>query len=162
MSENIVTAALDNPFEGHPEIVKAWHKCKALMKRTGRGLRLIAFVPQSREQQCTYHSALADLARDCLLAGERRDEWTWKRSTLCAFYEATRRDPDFVDEWEAIEPVLIPRLDGDGFNLELLKSRCLSHGLAGAYLAFLHATGDQRGVTWSPTSLGRQPEGQPA
>lgn len=152
----MIIARLVNPFEGHAAILSAWKQIKSLLRLNGRPMMLIAYEEQSREQQHTYHSALADLARDCQLGGEQRDAETWKRATLAAFYEATRHDPEFSPMWEALEVVSVPNLEGAGVHLYSPRSRVFPHQLAGAYLSFLHETGDARGVKWSATSLGRQ------
>lgn len=150
-----MTVELHNAHHGVEEVRRLWRWCKGDMRETGRPKRLIAYTPQSRAQQCTYHSALEDLARDCLLGGQKSDAWTWKRSTLCAFFEATKDDPEFKSEWMAMKVAMVPDLNGRGFHLVAIQSAQFSHSLAGAYLSFLHATGDERGVNWSPQSLGR-------
>ncbi|SEL12743.1 NinB protein [Roseateles sp. YR242] len=152
----MIYARLPNTFEGHSAILHAWKQIKAMLRLNQRPMMLIAYEEQSLQQQHTYHSALKDLARDCLLGGEQRDAETWKRSTLAAFYEATRQDPEFAPMWQAMEVVSVPSMDCVGFHLYSPRSRVFPHPLAGAYLAFLHETGDARGVKWSPTSLGRQ------
>jgi hypothetical protein len=134
--------------------VKAWIWCKALLL-AGHQLAVEIVCAKTREQERLYHSCFRDLARDCLLGGHKNDEEAWKRALLQAFYEATRHDPEFAADWRGRAPRLVPALDGDGLLLVGIESKRFTKNLAKAFITFVHATGDQRGVRWSRTSLGR-------
>ena len=61
----------------------------------GHTLAVEVVCEKSREQEKLYHSCFRDLARDCLLGGQKNDDEAWKRATLYAFYMATKDDPEF-------------------------------------------------------------------
>lgn len=112
-------------------------------------------LAKTRDQEKLYHSCFHDLARDCLYAGQKVDEEVWKRGLLQAFYEATKHDPEFADDWAKRRPRMIPTLDGDGMLMLPIESKRFTKRLASGFITFVHATGDLRGVRWSRTSLGR-------
>lgn len=145
-----------NVAEGKREMPTLWRQICGLMRNTLQGVAVVAYIPQSRDQQKIYHSALNDLARQVDLSGVRRDAEVWKRYTLAAFYAGCREVPEFAAEWDALAPLLLDDPDGDGMHLVVVKSTMFSKGLASAYLTYLHSIGDQHGVRWSPTSLGRE------
>lgn len=154
MSDQRLTIKLFEPQSGHAEWVKAWAWCKAMLL-SGHQLAVEIVCAKTREQERLYHSCFHDLARDCLLGGRKHDEEAWKRALLQAFYEATRNDPEFAADWNGRAPRLVPALDGDGLLLVSIESKRFTKRLASAFISFVHATGDLRGVRWSRTSLGR-------
>lgn len=156
MSEEIVKEYLPDVFTGKSIMPGLWKRIASQMRARREGVAIVSFFPQSRGQQNTYNSALEDLAEQCELSGERRTSLVWKRFTLSAFYEGTRHDPEYRDDWEAIDPVLLADVDSDGVHLIAVKSQPLSKRLASAYLSFLHSIGDERGVKWRATSIGRE------
>lgn len=113
------------------------------------------FEDKSRDQEKLCHSCYRDLARDALLAGMRADAELWKESLKYAFYLVTKEMPEFKAYWAKRKPRMVPLIDGDGFIMTPIESKHFPKGLYAAYITFLHATGDARGVKWSPTSLGR-------
>jgi hypothetical protein len=118
----------------------------------GRAFTLEAFDGKSREQERLCHSCY----RDALLAGAKADAALWKESLKYAFYLATKDMPEFSDDWQRRKPRMVPLVDGDGFVMTPIESKGFTKGLYAAYITFLHATGDARGVQWSATSLGRE------
>lgn len=155
MSDQRLELILRDPQRGHTEWVKAWQWCKAMVM-AGNTLIVEIVCAKTREQERLYHSCFRDLARDCLYAGRKEDEEVWKRGLLQAFYEATKEDPDFVNDWKNRKPKMIPTLDGDGLLMLPIESKRFTKNLAKAFITFVHATGDLRGVRWSRTSLGRE------
>jgi hypothetical protein len=155
MSDNRLTITLRDPQTGHTAWVKAWVWCKAMLF-AGHTLAVEIVCEKSREQEKLYHSCFRDLARDCLLGGQKNDDEAWKRATLYAFYMATKDDPEFAADWRARRPRMIPTLDGDGMLMINIESKKFTKRLAQGFITFLHATGDLRGVRWSRTSLGRE------
>lgn len=121
----------------------------------GTKIQLEAFDGKSREQERLYHSCFADIARDALLGGVKADAALWKESLKYAFYLATKDDPDFAADWKKRKPRMVPLIDGDGFVMTPIETKGFTKNLASAFITFLHATGDARGVRWSETSLGR-------
>lgn len=126
-----------------------------LMNRSG-SLILEIVIAKSREQERLYHACFRDLARDCLLGGEKHDEEAWKRALLQAFYEATKDDSEFVDDWRTRAPRMVPSLDGDGALMTGVESKRFTKRMARGFIEFVHAAGNSRGVKWSQTSLGRE------
>lgn len=155
MSDQRLTLTLKDAQTGHTAWCKAWLWCKA-MTTAGNELVVEIVCAKTREQERLYHSCFRDLARDCLLGGVKHDEEAWKRSLLQAFYEATRDDPEFRADWKGRAPRLVPELDGQGLLLVNIESKRFTKNLAKAFITFVHATGDLRGVRWSRTSLGRE------
>lgn len=122
----------------------------------GRPFTLEAFDGKSRDQERLCHSIYRDMARDAVLAGVKADADLWKESLKYAFYLATKDMPEFAQDWRRRKPRMVPLIDGDGFIMTPIESKHFTKALYCAYITFLHATGDARGVTWSPTSLGRE------
>lgn len=139
-----------NVADGKALMLIFWRQVCALMRRTQQGVTIVAYVPQSRDQQKIYHSALRDLSKHVEIDGALRDAMVWKRYTLAAFYAETREMDEFREEWRTLGALLI-----QGQHLITVTSTDFSKSLASAYLTFLHALGDEQGVKWSQTSLGR-------
>jgi hypothetical protein len=122
----------------------------------GRTFTLEAFDGKTRDQEKLCHSCYSDLARDALLAGRKADSGLWKESMKYAFYLATKDMDEFKDDWQRRKPRMVPLIDGDGFIMTPIESKGFTKDMYRAYITFLHATGDARGVNWSPKSLGRE------
>lgn len=155
MSEDRKSFTMETAVSGHAQWVAVWRWCKAMLLH-GNELCVEIVSAKTREQEKLYHSCFSDLARDCLLGGEKNDAEAWKRALLQAFYEETRDDPQFRDDWATRAPRMVPSLDGDGGLLHIgVESKRFTKNLATGFITFVHATGDLRGVRWSRTSLGR-------
>lgn len=122
----------------------------------GRAVMCEFFDGKTREQERLYHSAFRDLARDCLLNGRKADAEDWKSVMKAAFYEATKDDPEFREAWKTRRPRAIASLTGDDVVYVPIESKRFTKDMARAFITFIHATGDERGVRWSPMSLGRE------
>lgn len=85
----------------------------------------------------------------------KRPAEEWKRALLQAFYEETASDPDFAEDWKNRAPRMVPDLYGRGVVFIPVESRGFNRRLAREFITFIHAIGDERGVKWSRTSLGR-------
>lgn len=139
-----------------------WKKIKPLLKA---GKRVHGEFSDGRtpEQDRLCHSCYRDLARDALLGGRKATAEEWKESLKYCFWLTTRDDPDFADDWRGRAPTQVPLVDGDGYVLTPVSSKRFNRRLYGAFITFVHQTGDARGVQWSKTSLGRDwpehPEG---
>ncbi len=146
-----IRGLIPNVAEGKALMQVFWRQVCSLMRNTRQGVVIVAYIPQSRDQQKIYHSALNDLAKQVEIDGARHTAAVWKRLTLAAFFEETREMPEFREEWRALGALLI-----QGQILTTVTSTDFSKVLASAYLTFLHSLGDGQGVQWSPTSLGRE------
>ena len=149
MSQSIRTF-LPNVAEGKELLAIFGRQVNSLMRNSLQGVTVVAYTPQSRDQQKIYHSALTDLSKQVELDGALHSPAVWKRYTLAAFFEEPREMPEFREEWRALGALLI-----QGRLITTVTSTDFSKSLASAYLTFLHQLGDEQGVTWSPTSLGR-------
>lgn len=112
-------------------------------------------VRKSREQERLYHSIFRDFAKQLKHYGREMEAEDWKRLMIEAFYRATKDDPDYRDEWKNRAPRQIPNLSGDGWVEVGIESKRFTKKLATGFITFLHAWGDEQGVRWSMTSLGR-------
>lgn len=154
MSVDRISFSMKDAQTGYKKWRQAEAWCKAMLI-AGNELMAEIVCAKSREQERLYHSCFRDLARDCLLGGQKNDEEAWKRALLQAFYEETRDDPQFRSDWQSRKPRLVPELDGEGMLLVNIESKRFTKNLATAFITFVHSVGDQRGVRWSRTSLGR-------
>lgn len=149
MSQAIRTY-LPNVAEGKELLAIFGRQVNSIMRNSAHGVTIVAYVPQSRDQQKIYHSALTDLAKQVEIDGRLHAPAVWKRMTLAAFFEETREMEEFREEWRALGALLI-----QGRLITTVTSTDFSMELARAYLTYLHAIGDEQKVEWSPTSLGR-------
>lgn len=123
---------------------------------------LVKVLPgeKTRDQEKLAHSCYRDFANCRLIDGKPADADDWKEKLKCDFFDETGNDPEFAEAWLSCRPtmthvpgtryVVISRISSSRFPRKLYR----------AYIEFLHARGDELGVQWSPTSLGR--EAQPA
>jgi len=158
MSEDRFIADLHNAVQAHAQIQRAWRWAKGMLINKSGSLILEIVIAKSREQERLYHACFRDLARDCLLGGEKHDEEAWKRALLQAFYDGTKDDPEFVDDWRTRAPRMVPTLDGSGALITGVESKRFTKRMARGFIEFVHAEGNHRGVKWSKTSLGRETE----
>lgn len=121
----------------------------------GHQFTLEAFDGKTRDQERLCHSCYRDIARDALLAGTKADAALWKESLKYAFYIGTKDMPEFAADWRTRKPRMVPLITGDGFVMTPIESKRFTKALYSAYITFLHQVGDERGVRWSKTSLGR-------
>lgn len=155
MSFTKITLELHNAAQAHADIMDLWKTVLKNWLLNGHGLVLEVYSAKTRAQERLVHSCFRDMARDCPMAGQQVDAETWKRVLLLAFYEETRTWPDLADDWKGREPRMVPRLKGSGFVEVGIESRGFTKRLYSAFIEFVHATGAERGVRWSRTSLGR-------
>jgi hypothetical protein len=153
MSQRFSTTAL-NAQHGHTVIQDLWKWAKPLLIH-GYKLNVTVDDVKSREQENLYHSCFTDLSKHCELAGMKRPAEEWKRALLQAYYEATSNDPDFADDWKTRAPKMVPDLYGRGVVFIPIESKGFTRNLASGFITFVHSVGDERGVKWSRTSLGR-------
>jgi hypothetical protein len=131
----------------------------APMFAEGKAVACEFFDGKTRAQERLTHSCYRDLSRDCLLNGIKASEGDWKDCLKMAFYQATKDDPDYTEDWRRRRPRMIPALDGDGYVMTTIESRGFTKNLYRGFITFIHSVGDERGVRWSRTSLGRDAYG---
>lgn len=152
---NIIAGKLQNREQAQKWLAWALRQIEPMLAE-GKSVMCELFDGKTREQEKLYHSCFRDLARDCLLNGQKATPDDWKSVMKQAFYEATKHDPDFVEDWRTRRPHTISNLTGDGLIYVPIESKRFTKNLARAFITFIHATGDERGVRWSRTSLGRE------
>lgn len=152
--ERIILRLAPNWQSAHKALVALCAQIKPWVL-AGYTLTIEVFDGKSREQERLYHSCFRDLARDCKFQGGKVDEEVWKRALISAFYTATKDDPEYAADWRGRAPRILPNLDGNGFFSVEVQSSKFTKKLASGFITFVHATGDERGVRWSRTSLGR-------
>lgn len=131
-----------------------WKKLRPLLEE-GCRMHCECSDGKTREQERLCHSCYRDLSRDALLGGRPATAAEWKESLKYSFWLATCNDPDFTNDWRGRAPTQVPLVDGDGYVLTPVESKRFTKRLYGAFITFIHQTGDARGVQWSVTSLGR-------
>lgn len=152
---NTYSVTLHNAQAGHAALQALWQSLKPHLV-AGNKIQLEAFDGKTREQENLAHSCISDIARDALFCGAKASKKRWKESLKYSFYLGTKDDPDYVADWRTRKPEMVPLIDGDGFVMTSIETRHFTKNLYRAWITFLHATGDARGVNWSPTSLGRE------
>ena len=151
-----VTATLVEERSAHRWLCDVWERCIKPHIRAGGTVEAEFFDEKTRAQERLLHSCYRDMAAQCLLADRQMEAGIWKESLKYAFYLATKDDPDYREDWKRRKPRMVPMIDGDGFIMSPINSKGFTKRLYSAFIAFVHATGDARGVRWSVTSLGRE------
>jgi hypothetical protein len=146
---------LRDAVSGYKAYCALWLQIKPYLL-SGTWLMVEIFDGKTRDQERLVHSCYRDLARDALLAGSKADDEQWKESLKYSFYLGTKDDPEFAQDWKRRKPRMVPLIDGDGFIMTPIESKRFTKGMYSAYITFVHSVGDQRGVKWSKTSLGRE------
>lgn len=149
------TVTLHDAQSGHKALLALWQQLKPHLI-AGTKFQVEASDGKTREQERLCHSCYRDLARDALLGGIKADAELWKESLKYAFYLGTKDDPEYAQDWKTRKPRMVPLIDGDGFVMTPIESKRFTKNLYRAYITFVHAAGDARGVKWSKTSLGRE------
>jgi hypothetical protein len=111
---------------------------------------------KTREQEKLAHSVYKDFTRDALCDGRHLEFDDWKRKLKLDFWDETGNDPEYAPLWKGLAPTLTP-VPGTRYVISTeIASAKFPRKLYQAYITFLHSRGDELGVSWSPTSLGRE------
>jgi|ERR1700759_1342086 len=152
---NTIQGTIKN-WNDWPRIARALVDKIKPMVLEGHEIGFSFYLARTQAQNRLQHSCYIDLARDCLLNGQKASAADWKEVMKAAFYEATKNDPEFAEDWKTRRPKVITNLFGDATLYVPTESKRFTKAMAIAYITFIHATGDERGVKWSKTSLGRE------
>lgn len=132
------SALLANASQGYTAIKAAWEWAKPLLL-AGHKVRLsLSTETRSTAQNALMWSCLADVARQVEWHGQRLDEEAWKDMATAALKRQR----------------VVPGIDG-GFVVLGQRTSKMTIAEMTELIDFLHAFGDERGVRWSQTSLGR-------
>ena len=105
---------------------------------------------KSRGQECKYHRQIREISLQYSHCGKLWSEQDMKRLLIDQFERDTRHDPDFKDQWDAMDAVeLVPSLDGAGVVPLGAQSRKFSPQLASAFVEWLYAFGAENNMELS-------------
>lgn len=152
---NTIQGTIKN-WNDWPKIARAFVEIIKPQVLAGNEIGFSFFLARTQAQNRLQHSVYVDLARDCLVNGQKATASDWKEICKAAFYEGTKNDPEFAKDWQTRRPKVISTLNGDNTLYIPIESKRFTKAMAAAYITFLHATGDERGVKWRSTSLGRE------
>lgn len=133
-----IQAALINPQQAYQWWLSAWQTIKPLLIA---GHRLHVEVRQEKRsdhQNRLMWSCLGDLARQIEWHGQKLDAEAWKDMATAALKRQR----------------VVPGIDG-GFVVLGQRTSQMTKAEMTELIDFVHAFGDQRGVQWSRTSIGR-------
>lgn len=143
MTERI-TLQLWDPKQAHQVIANQLWPWLKLNLTEGRRMVLLAHKEKrSDKQNRTMWSCLSDISAQVEWFGKRMDAESWKE-----FITGHLNGQE-----------LVPNMDGTGF-ISIGKGRSTSQmtrAEVAAIIDLCHAFGTDKGVNWSPTSLGRDP-----
>lgn len=133
-----INALLANPQQGHAKWLELWQHAKGALM-TGKRLR-VSLVSDTRSsaQNSLMWSCLTDVATQVDWHGQKLDEDDWKDMATASLKRQR----------------VVPGLCG-GFVVLGQRTSKMTIAEMTELIDFLHALGDERGVKWSPTSLGR-------
>lgn len=132
------SALLANDSQGHTALKAAWDWAKPLLLAGHRIHVSMATETRSVAQNALMWSCLSDVARQVEWHGQKLDEEAWKDMATAALKRQR----------------VVPGIDG-GFVVLGQRTSKMTIAEMTALIDFLHAFGDERGVRWSQTSLGR-------
>lgn len=135
-------ATLFNAAQGHTAYTALWQQAKALLTAGHKLHVTLKTETRSIAQNNLMWSCLTDLSVQVKWFGKRLTKEGWK---------------DFITA-HLNGQELVPNMDGTGF-VALGKGSSTSDMTIAEMTAVIdlsHCFGDERGVIWSPTSLGRE------
>lgn len=132
------SALLANASQGHTALKAAWDWAKPLLLAGHRIHVSMATETRSVAQNALMWSCLSDVARQVEWHGQKLDEEAWKDMSTAALKRQR----------------VVPGIDG-GFVVLGTRTSKMTIVEMTELIDFLHAFGDERGVRWSQTSLGR-------
>ena len=122
------TTTLHNPQEAYQTMQRLWGWLKP---RLLQGQRITLSVEEERRnnsQNALLHATLAEIARTREWAGRKWDALTWKR-LLTAAWLRTRGE----------QVLMVPALDGHGFDVVFEHTSTLSKGQMAELIDFIQA-----------------------
>jgi hypothetical protein len=129
--------ALYNAEQGHKVLLDVWQKAKPFLLAGNKLVLTIEEQKRSTEQNAMLWSVLSDLAKQVQWHGEKLTKEEYK-DLLTAGLKKQRA---------------IPGIDGGFVVLGMSTSKMTKQEMSDL-ITMAHAFGDERGVNWSPTSIG--------
>lgn len=133
-----IQAALINPQQAYQWWLSAWQTIKPLLIAGHRLHVEIRQEKRSDPQNRLMWSSLSDLARQVEWHGQKLDAEAWKDMATAALKRQR----------------VVPGIDG-GFVVLGQRTSQMTKAEMTELIDFVRAFGDQRGVQWSRTSMGR-------
>lgn len=143
MSDDRRTMTLQNAAFGHTQWVEAWRWCKAMLIAGHRLTVTIRKETRSTEQNNLLWSVLSDLSKQC--------EWAVDGQMVKLPPEDVKH---ILTAGLKRHQRMARGIDGGLVVLGMSTSR-MTVAEMGELITLAHAVGDERGVRWSRTSLGR-------
>jgi hypothetical protein len=132
-----VKVALYNAQQGHKVLLDVWQKAKPFLLAGNKLVLTIEEQKRSTEQNAMLWSVLSDLAKQVQWHGEKLTKEEYK-DLLTAGLKKQRA---------------IPGIDG-GFVVLGTSTSKMTKPEMSDLITLAHSFGDERGVKWSPTSIG--------
>lgn len=118
---------------------RVWEWVKAMLVAGHRLSVEIRKETRSTEQNRLLWSCLNDISQQVVWHGQRIDAEGWKDMATASLKRQR----------------VVPSIDGTGFVVLGQRTSKMTRAEMTELIDFLHALGDQHGVRWSQTSLGR-------
>lgn len=131
---------LYNAQQGYAAMAELWRCCKASLIAGHRLVVEARFETRSDAQNRRMWAILTDVSKQVLWYGKRLTPEDWKH----VFTASVRK----------LE--VVPNIEGTGFVALGLSTSQMTKAEHSALTDLAMAFGDERGVNWSPTSLGRE------
>jgi hypothetical protein len=132
------TITLTDWATAHATLTKlaAWLKPRLL---GGHSVTLtVAETKRSLEQNAKLHAMLTDISKQCEWAGQRWSVEDWKRLLTAAWMRAEKQSA-----------VIVPELDGTGFDVLYRHTSSLSKTEMASLIEYAYAWGSEHAVQWS-------------
>lgn len=129
---------LHNAQQAHQALLSLWTDIKPWLIAGHRLSFSVKTDTRSTAQNSLLWSCLADVSRQVEWHGQRLDDEAWKDMATAALKRQR----------------VVPGIDG-GFVVLGTRTSRMTVAEMSELIDFLHAFGDERGVQWSRTSLGR-------
>jgi hypothetical protein len=136
-----VKVTLHNAQQGHKVLLDVWQKAKPFLLAGNKLVLTIEEQKRSTEQNAMLWSVLSDLAKQVQWHGEKLTKEEYK-DLLTAGLKKQRA---------------IPGIDG-GFVVLGTSTSKMTKPEMSDLITLAHSFGDERGVKWSPTSIGEENE----
>ena len=143
MAERL-TIQLYQPVQAHQAIRQAWEQCIKPMIVAGHRL-VLEVKPETRssEQNRLLHAALTDISQQVEWMGKKLSVEVWKRLCMASWLREKKE-----------QPMLIPALDGNGFDVIFEKTSKLSAAQCSELVEWCFAFGAEHEVKFRCRGLG--------
>ena len=143
MAERI-TVQMWEPGQAHKAMTHAWVECVKPMLMAGHRLILeVKPMKRSSPQNRLLHAALTDISQQVEWMGKKLSVDVWKRLCMASWLREKKE-----------QPMLIPALDGNGFDVIFEKTSKLSAAQCSELVEWCFAFGAEHEVKFRCRGLG--------